>query len=62
MKMNYRQLSEITGFHMNTIRNRLLGSSLEPEHEGPGTPKLWESAEALLVIYEAEFRRNRRQW
>ena len=51
MLFTYRQLAEITGKHINTIRNKLNGSTLTYRDLGPGRPKLWKSAEALPVIY-----------
>lgn len=58
MDVTYQELSDLTGKHKNTIINRLTASTLTCEDLGPGKAKLWDSAEALQVIYEAEFKRN----
>jgi phage terminase Nu1 subunit (DNA packaging protein) len=58
MDVTYLQLSELTGKHKNTIAKRLRASTLTSVDQGDGKARLWPSAEALRVIFEAEFKQN----
>lgn len=58
MQVTYQQIADFTGKHKNTIMARLNASTLTCNDLGPGKAKLWDSGDALQVIYEAEFKKN----
>ena len=62
MKVTYQQLADMTGKHKNTIIARLRKASITFKTEGPGFPKYWDSADALKVIYKAEFKQSIHWW
>jgi phage terminase Nu1 subunit (DNA packaging protein) len=52
MQISYNQLTELTGFSYRTIKKRI-GGRLRPVGVGPSGANLWESTEALPLIYES---------
>ena len=52
MKVSYSQLEQLTGFTYRTLKKRMDG--LQPVGRGRNAANLWESIEALPLIYQVD--------